>query len=392
MSRRTRRQPRRAPALGFTLVEALVAMAVLSLGILAYVGLQSTLRLQGDVARQRDEAVRLAQTALEEARAYATLDPTPGARAWADLSGSSSRTVAGTNASFQITQRVEDRPDTALKTLVVDVAWQDRHGQPQRLRLATDIAGVSPALAASVGIVGGGAAEHLVRERHRGIPLDAVDQGPVSRLDLPAPGGGQIGWLFDNLSGLIVGVCQPHQPCAQTLALPLSGHIRYATGTAGAPTAADSESPPGAVQPVDVYLDRSHPLPATAVRCVTQLRAHDVRYFCAIGVDRFDTPPRWSGRLRLAGLPWAASRSDPDAQAFRVCRYTPARDHTLLPDGRQLAAHQGPLDLVDVAAALANQNFLVIAAGDGGQAYDCPPDDPITADVDGNTWHHQPPN
>lgn len=388
----SRSRPRRAQARGFTLVEALVAMAVLSLGILAYVGLQSTLRLQGDVARQRDEAVRLAQTALEEARAYATVATTPGARAWADLGGSSSRTVAGTNASYLLTQRFEDHPDVALKTLVVDVAWQDRHGQPQRVRLATDIAGVSPALGASVGIVGGGAAEHVVRGRHRGIPLDAVDQGPVSRLDLPAPGGGQVGWLFDNVSGFVIGVCQPNQPCAQAFALPVSGHVRFATGSAGAPTAADSESPPGPVRPVQMVVDRSHPLPATAVTCVTQQRAHDVRYFCAVGIDRFDTPPRWSGRLRLTGLPWAARRSDADPQAFRVCRYTPARDHALRPDGSRLAPHQGPLDLVDVATALANQNFLVIDAGNGWLAYDCPPDDPLSTDVDGNTWHHQPPN
>ena len=43
---------------GISLVEALVAMLVMSFGMLAIVGLQATLRLNADVAKQRAEAVR----------------------------------------------------------------------------------------------------------------------------------------------------------------------------------------------------------------------------------------------------------------------------------------------------------------------------------------------
>ena len=46
-------------ARGATLLEALVAFLVLSLGMLTMARVQSSLRLNSDIARQRTEAVRL---------------------------------------------------------------------------------------------------------------------------------------------------------------------------------------------------------------------------------------------------------------------------------------------------------------------------------------------
>ena len=53
---------------GVTLIEALVALAVMSFGMLAVVGVQATLRVNGDVAKQRAEAVRIGQEAVERLR------------------------------------------------------------------------------------------------------------------------------------------------------------------------------------------------------------------------------------------------------------------------------------------------------------------------------------
>ncbi len=49
-----------------------------------------------------------------------------------------------------------------------------------------------------------------------------------------------------------------------------------------------------------------------------------------------------------------------------------------------------PLDYLNVMGPLRNQNFLVIRAGDGSTAFECPGDDPATPLIDGNTWRHQP--
>lgn len=55
---------------GVTLIEALVAMAVMAFGMLALVGVQSTLRVNADLAKQRAEATRLAEAQLEAARSF----------------------------------------------------------------------------------------------------------------------------------------------------------------------------------------------------------------------------------------------------------------------------------------------------------------------------------
>ena len=56
-----------------SLVEAIVAMAVMAFGMMAIVGLQTTLRANSDVAKQRSEAVRIAEEAIETARAFSLM-------------------------------------------------------------------------------------------------------------------------------------------------------------------------------------------------------------------------------------------------------------------------------------------------------------------------------
>ncbi len=76
----------RRPVRGTSLVEAVVAMAVMAFGMLAVVGVQSTLRLNADVAKQRSEAVRIAQEAMEAARGFGVIEaPATDRRAYADI-------------------------------------------------------------------------------------------------------------------------------------------------------------------------------------------------------------------------------------------------------------------------------------------------------------------
>jgi Tfp pilus assembly protein PilV len=55
---------------GFTLLEALIALLVTSFGMLAIAAFQGTLPGSSDLAKQRSEAVRLAQLKIEQLRAY----------------------------------------------------------------------------------------------------------------------------------------------------------------------------------------------------------------------------------------------------------------------------------------------------------------------------------
>jgi len=74
-SKRTRQR-------GVSLLESLVAFVVLALGAAAAAHLQGQLRLAGDVARERSEAIRVGQAASEEMRSFAALDGAPGQRSF----------------------------------------------------------------------------------------------------------------------------------------------------------------------------------------------------------------------------------------------------------------------------------------------------------------------
>ena len=82
------RAEKRNASRGVSLVEAMVALAVMAFGMLAVVGVQSTLRLNGDIAKQRSEATRIAQETLEKGRSFQVIDSADkgaGQTAWEEI-------------------------------------------------------------------------------------------------------------------------------------------------------------------------------------------------------------------------------------------------------------------------------------------------------------------
>lgn len=63
---------------GVSLIEALVALAVMAFGMLGVVGMQSTLRFNSDVSKQRSEAVRIVQETVEQRRNFSTISALAG--------------------------------------------------------------------------------------------------------------------------------------------------------------------------------------------------------------------------------------------------------------------------------------------------------------------------
>lgn len=380
------RTPQRRRQRGISLVEALVAMVVMTFGTLAVLGVQATLRSNGDIAKQRSEAVRIGQRALEEWRAYTALDGDDEGVVYYDAIGDDTLTVDGTNASFSVT-RVVPAPadDPRLKALVVDVTWQDRAGQTQSIRLRSAIAGVPPELSGTLAIPSGASILRNPGGRHPGIPPDAVPQeGGTSRFAPPGAATG-VGWVFDNNTGYITQLCNG-STCTAFSARLLAGFIRFSVG--GPPDAEIPASPRDSL--VQVVVDQSFPesLAGSTVECYEDLLPIGYTpYYCAVPVA---TLTSWSGRSRLQGLDIAATLGEDDDGKVKVCRYTPFRNaHPTVP--AQMRNDQHPLDYVKVEGALINQNFLVISAGDDDEPYDCPADDPDTP-ANGSTWRHQPAN
>lgn len=388
-------QARRA-ASGVSLIEALVALAVMSVGLLGVVGMQATLRTNADLSRQRSEAVRMAQEKVEALRSFTRLDGATGSEldfahitsttTPEDVTPSSGRASATFKRSVTVANPAVGTP--AIKTATVKVQWWDRRANDadpsdpntQEVLLTTAIAKVEPQLSASLGLPSSRSATQRPQDRSINIPQDAVRE-PDGTITFNPPGGGGVQWVFNSDTGRITNI-------AGLQGLLLSGFVRFATGSSQ-PTGADSETPPGNVVSFGVDISLTFPVlaatewtPVCFVGTPNSIGA--VPYNCAIPVDRANFT--WSGRSSLGTLPLATSAADASASRYRVCRYTPDPATDTPTAGN--AGH--PLDYSAVGTALTNQNFLVIRAGDGTTAFSCPTDDTSTPLVDGDTRRHQP--
>jgi Tfp pilus assembly protein PilV len=369
---------------GVSLIEALVALAVMAFGILGVVGIQSALRGNADISRQRSEAVRLAQEAIENARAFDALTTTPGRVAYADIVNAA-ETIAGlaaTNTTYTRTQTVVAAAAGRAKVLAVDVSWPDRTGQVQSVRLTTTIAGVTPEVAGSLGLPGDDAMTRRVGGRNAAIPVTATDNGTgTSNFAPPGAPTGTV-WVFNNTNGIITEICNP--ACTPANALLLQGFVRFATGAAQ-PTPADAENPTGSAFPLDVAVATTVPTSAT-VACFEQAFPAYVAYLCALPVaTAAPALGNWSGTSFVDHPSVATTATDVSASHYRVCRYTSATTETTTPPTPN-ADH--PRNYTLVGRPLLNQNFLLIRAGNGTTTFTCPADGPGPTNT--NTLLHQP--
>ncbi len=399
---------------GVSLIEALVALGVMAFGMLALVGVQATLRSNGDFSRQRAEAVRIAQESMEEWRAITGLEADAGSTDYTDLASDGPTAVAGINASYARSRTVSNIGGTlstgarAGKVLLVSVAWQDRAGQAQVVQLSSVIAGVAPELAGSLTLPPQGTPSRQPRARSRTIPTLAKDLGNgTSVFKPPQPGGGSVSWVFNNTTGVITGLCSglPTDPVAadvatcanNTQAQLVSGYVRFAS-TGSQPNEAEAENPTGTVLNLNMSVQLTstgHGAPgftcfddSTDDASQASVRVR-VAYYCAVISN---TNGLWAGRTYINPLgfstPTATSAwviSDTGGANRKVCRYT-----TLADDGNSSSRNiDHPLNYAAgltaglAYAALANQNFLVISA-----AHNCPVDANVTP-VNARTLLHQ---
>jgi len=193
---------------GVTLIEALVAMAVMAFGMLALVGVQSTLRINADLARQRAEATRLAEEELESARTFITVGGTAGATEYDSIATAGTRTVQPLerSADFNVDRLVIDQPGGLYKTLQVTVSWVDRQAETRTVILRNVVSRASPTLSALLTSTKKLTLPGQRNSRHPTIPTRAGDLGNDSSAFKPQEGGGKA-WVFDNVTGAITFVC-----------------------------------------------------------------------------------------------------------------------------------------------------------------------------------------
>lgn len=133
---------------GFTMLEALIALLLLAGGMLGMTQVQSGLRANADLARERSAAVRLAQAETERLRGFT--DPA----AWASMADEPAHDVtpSGSSVRFTLERQVQGFAGVTLKAVRITLRWSDRQGTAQQLQLDTLIGGQDPTLSGALAL------------------------------------------------------------------------------------------------------------------------------------------------------------------------------------------------------------------------------------------------
>jgi type IV pilus modification protein PilV len=387
---------------GISLVEALVAFLVMAIGMLAIIGIQATLRFNSDAAKQRSEAVRLAQAEIERMRAFSVLPVTNGATSYTGIVPLAQHVIAGVtnaNTQYNLTTILPATNTPAMQQVQVTVTWADRQGADQRVTLTTAIAGIDPALSGYLGLVANGQPLNDARGRSGGrLPFPVKDLGDGTSVYKPAASG-NVAWIFNNLSGVVTSRCtvpiasttqsltvNDFVTCTTVTGFTVGGSVRFAQNRPGPLTAADAEFPDSPQMPTSMLVDPENgPNVFLGSECFTadpiSATQSYLSYVCLVLTSGVLEPRQWSGRVTAIPISWSYGDT---ASTYKLCRYS--ADY----DGLNGITNEEHPDIYSaVSINLTNQNFLVIRG-----SLTCPTDvaaDPEQGDlVNSNTMQAEP--
>jgi Tfp pilus assembly protein PilV len=350
---------------GFALIDALVALAVLSIGLLALTVWQLSLSRQAALAQQRSQAADIAQQATASMRAFETLRAAPNRRAFDDIASSVTADIVVPGSPVRFARQVQVTPaEAGAKQVRVTVSWHDRLGNEQQYTQDSLIAASDPSDSGSHAIATG---EPIVRPGQRGsfIPLGAKDLGNGHSGYKPDAAWTQA-FVFDHATGLVRLCAAPMGSTTRTLDARIVDDCQGVPGrvVAGAirTTASDGAAPLSPQRVSGIVFEQldadghsnatvaANAGPLTPACLFTARRddvaphpdldSRDVNWFmCLVVPQRNTTPPAWSGRLNLAGATLPAGAS--------VCRLGPARTPR-------------PATYRAVRENLFDQNFIVV--------------------------------
>jgi type IV pilus assembly protein PilV len=116
------------PNAGFTLVESMLTLAIMSVGLLALAGLQITALRGNALSRSMTTAVSIAEQSIEQ------LKNTP----YTDIEAEASTQVTASHLQFTRQITVTDGPLPNTKSVSVLISWQDQ-ARTHTLPIATII-------------------------------------------------------------------------------------------------------------------------------------------------------------------------------------------------------------------------------------------------------------
>lgn len=369
----TTRHVRRLPAQrGFSLIEAMIALLVMAFGMLALAGMQLNLSRNADVAKQRTEAMRIAQERVEQARSYTSLVTAVGAIDWANLVADvASPATVTTNAQFNVAVTAGGVVGDAARALRVAVTWTDRAGDAQRVDLSTVVSKNDPK---DPGFLGNPLPLNttLKRPKNRNINI------PIPALDL---GDGQSATQFDanyvivysNVDAGVVKVCDPVTASSIATVPEINAAIAGTSGTCDDVTGyivagyigrtATSVTWPTGLNHAGIT--RNTAFAGQGIRCLFDdardqntvtatdpgtIITADNGYKYYVCVVPLSAPFLWGGTMRLGGVPTSGN--------YIVCRYQYTQT-AITPNERNVQPY------VDVNRSMDEQNYLVTTSAAG---------------------------
>jgi Tfp pilus assembly protein PilV len=422
---------------GVSLIEALVALAVMAFGMLSLVGVQATMRLNSDLSKQRTEATRIATEELEGLRLFTSVPVASGQTSW---DGIVSRTLSAYvppgsigNTSYRV-ERTVDLATTTQKVVTVKVSWVDRTGGTQSVVIDTLLVAAAPALSGLLAVPAMMTIFNSPGGRNATIPPEAVElDGSRSGSSALKPfDTGLVVWVFNDITGIITSRCSNVTAAQASIVVGdltncVSVNGRLVAGQVNfdlrfplpAPPAYPAENPLGPALP----LNASNPLEflaVTGISPVNQRRAPEclanspgtaaagtlrtqVNYQCLVFPK---DNSGWGGKLEVKlATEYSPTEPLPNDNLpgnYRVCRYTEALPSASDTGGDFIVNAKHPksycMEIAGTATAaapctgskvtvnLTKQDFLVIDSRESS----CPGDNPTTPLVNGNTRPHQP--
>lgn len=121
---------------GFTIIEVMIAVLVLSFGLLALAGLSASIISSNRFSAQLSAATTLAQDKIEDIRRVAYSNVSSGSETGIDEKGTSG------GIFDRATVVLDDQPASGMKTVTVTVSW-DWRGSSHDVALKTIVANVA---------------------------------------------------------------------------------------------------------------------------------------------------------------------------------------------------------------------------------------------------------
>ena len=343
---------------GFALIEALVAMLVVSFGMLAVAGFQTNLSLSSDVAKQRTEATRLAQQKMEQLRTFDSL--ASYANSMVNSTSTSQETII-TNTTFVRSWNIApvSSPDTGRAALVT-VDWRDRANNSQQVQLFSHVSATDPALNGSLFFpLPDGTILRRPKGRSIDIPIPAISISGTTKSYIQWEGSSGGFLVFSDTSGDIVQKCLavPTATSLSTVACTnFNGYLLtgYLTGGSGNGNGNNSTNPVNLVTGI-VFSETANinGIPECAVANARDQNsgatiAETKYYACLIVPTDHDnnaaTARVWTGRTDLSGMGTGWSTT-------KTCRFTSDAGTTVN------NKHPARYEMVD--SSLDNQNFYI---------------------------------